>query len=125
LNLKRGASRHFVQPLAGLDPTPAKRDIKCHFVAVGRQRRKLCVWIRYWANSAEGRFLRDSERRQAEPYSRGNKVSLFFCIAKNKLALIMFCLCWRIIFSAPEISPLATSGFVAGAARTKSGFLSG
>jgi hypothetical protein len=34
-------SRHFVQTLSGHDPTPAKRDFKCHFVAVGRKRRKL------------------------------------------------------------------------------------
>jgi hypothetical protein len=39
----------------------------------------------------------------------------FFALLKNKLALTMFCLCCRIITCAPELSPLATSIFVAGA----------
>jgi hypothetical protein len=70
LNLKRGASRHFVQPLAGLDPTPKE------LVANGESCGDKILGV-----SAEGRFWRGSEQRQAEPYSRGSKVSLFFRIA--------------------------------------------
>jgi hypothetical protein len=42
------------------------------------------------------------------------KLAYFFALLKNKLALTMFCLCWRIISYAPEISPLATSPATAG-----------